>query len=155
MGVVDMRTLAVVFAAVVFAACASDKTTAPGLQVAITGPATVQGFQSTDDTGRTVYRCDFIITATATGGSPGDAAMWTGGHFTFLHKDGTTSSTVMSVANEEGLLGGNTELPSGTTTSGNDYFYTGSDAPFRLNVVFYFSTPQTATDSAVYNMMCQ
>jgi hypothetical protein len=144
-----------VFVAVLLAACASDKTAAPGLQVALTGPAAVQGFQSTDDTGRVVYRCNFIITATATGGSPGDAATWSGGHFTFFHQDGTTASSAISVANEEGLLGGNTELPSGTSASGNDSFYTGSDAPFRLNVVFYFSTPQTAIDSAAYNMTCQ
>ncbi len=141
--------------AVLLAACASDKTAAPGLQVALTGPATVQGFQSTDDTGRVVYRCNFRITATATGGSPGEAATWTGGHFTFFHHDGTTSSSAVSVAKEETLLGGNTELPSGTLASGNDTFWTGSDAPFRLNVAFYFSTPQTATDSATYNMMCQ
>jgi hypothetical protein len=154
-GVVDMRAPALVFVAVLLAACSSDKTAAPGLQVALTGPATVQGFQSTDDTGRVVYRCDFMITATATGGSPGDVATWTGGHFTFFHQNGTTASSAIAVANEEGLLGGNTGLPSGTSASGNDSFYTGSDAPFHLNVVFYFSTPHTTTDSAVYNMACQ
>lgn len=153
-GVADMRAPFVVLVAVLLAACSSDRTAAPGLQVALTGPATVQGFQSTDDTGRVVYRCNFTLTATATGGSPGEVATWTGGHFMFFHHDGTTSSSAVSVANEEALLGGNAGLPSGTSASGNDTFWTGTDAPFRLNVVFYFSTPETATDSAVYNMTC-
>jgi hypothetical protein len=149
-----MRCTPLVLGAVLLAACGSNTATAPRLLVGLSGPSTVQGALDTVNA-QEVYLCDFTLTATAAGGRPGDAATWTGGHDTFLHQDGSSTSHALSTASVAELLDGNQAVPAGTAVSGNDFFYTQTDHPFRLDLVFYYSTPRSATDSASYTMSCQ
>jgi hypothetical protein len=149
-----MRRVFMIIAASLLAACGSHKALAPGLEVTLSGPANVQGFQDTIS-GQLVYRCNILLTATATAGSPGDAATWTGGHDHFQHQDGTSTSHPLNEQDVAGLLNENTALPAGTSVTGSDYFYTQTDRPFQLSLVFYYSTPETSNDSTSYGFSCQ
>ena len=149
-----MRRLLLFVSVVLIAACGSDKSTGPQLVLTLSGPSTVQGFQDTISA-QPVYQCDFTLTATASGGSPGDAGTWTGGHDIFLHQDGTSTAHVLQASDVADLVGASAEIPGGTAVRGNDYFYTQTDRPFQLSMVFYYSTPEASIDSTTYHMACQ
>jgi hypothetical protein len=152
-GAAEMRWTTLAFAAVLLAACGSDKASALKLQVALRGPSTVQGTQDIEGD-QLVYACDFTLIATATGGSPGDVATLVGGHDTFLHQDGSSVSVQLSTASVAELLGSGSQIATGTLVSGFDSFYTVTDQPFHLDLVVYYSTPRSAMDSAAYTTSC-
>ena len=105
------------------------------MTVALSGPSTVQGYLTTVS-GSSVYRCDITLTATASGGNASDTATWQGGHYRFTHQDGTYSDQSFPDA-ERWFAGHATQFATGSTLSGNDYFYTGTQKPFSLNLVLY------------------
>jgi hypothetical protein len=129
-----------VLGTVVVAACSSSST-APKLQtlrLSVVGPGTVQGHDTTIS-GNASYVCYYRLTATASGGSPGDVATWGGGHATFtLASDGRVSSSVIATA--AAFFAGNPSVAAGTEVSGNDYAWW--SGPFSHSLTFYYGTPQ-------------
>jgi hypothetical protein len=145
-----MRLVLVALGAVVCAACGSSTAPTPKLVLTVSGPATVQGHDTTLN-GQPVHLCLYALTATASGGKPGDVATWSGGHFTLtLTRTGRQSSQTISAA--DAYFDDNPEVAAGTEASGGGYAYW--SGPFSLRNTFYYSTPQTTTDSATYAMSC-
>jgi len=149
-----MKAWCLSMAAVVLVACSSSTAPQDRITVALAGPATAQGFLTTVN-GNSVYRCDVSMTATASGGNAGDVATWQGGHTRFTHFDGTFSD--QSYTDAQRFFDGNpTSLATGTTLRGSDdYFYTGTQRPFSVRVVLYYSAPRVNRDSASYDLACQ
>jgi hypothetical protein len=152
LGVVGMRRILAVFGAIFVAACGSHAAAAPTPQliVTLTGPATVQG-RDTTVSGQAVYYCDFQLTATATGGSAGQGATWGGAHYTYtLASTGATSGN--AIAQASAFFSGNPGVSTGTDVS--QVHFAGWSSPFELSLVLYYSTPRSSSDSAMYNFSC-
>ena len=81
--------LAVVATMIVIAACSSS--TAPPLVVTLSGPSTVQGFDTTID-GAASYGCHYLLTAEASTGGVHEYITWQGGHYHYVRQDGDTLS---------------------------------------------------------------
>ena len=132
----------------------SNKVTGPQVLVTLSGPSTVQGFHTTNSGGAPVYECSFTLTATATGGNPGNIAYWTGGSDTFVHFDGSTDQQTLTVADVENLMLAQGGVASGESLNASDYFYTGTNQPFQLTLVFNYAATGEHSRSATYSMSC-
>jgi hypothetical protein len=127
-------------------------TTEPTLVVSLTGPSTVQGFDTTIN-GSAAYGCHYVLTATVSGTGPGQFIAWGGGHYSYLRQDGDTLSGQLDSAAH--LFGGAPIQGAGTRIDqmqGN--FWT---LPFKFTEVVYYwhwTGPQK-TDSATYTYSCQ
>jgi hypothetical protein len=137
----------------IIAACSSSTAPKDRITVSLAGPANVQGFLTTIN-GATVYRCDIVLTATASGGNSGDVATWQGGYYRFTHFDNTTSTTTFSDA-QRWFAGHATQFATGTQVTGNDYFYSVTQRPFQLHLELSYSAPRVAQDSVGYDLACQ
>jgi hypothetical protein len=140
--------VAVAAVALLFAACSSPS--APKFQITLSGPTPLHGFETTES-GDSVYQCDYQVTATATGGTAGEVATWTGGREFFQREDGRTSqSTITDAAS---YWGGNATISSGSTETG--YNRAWWNEPFQTTIFFYYSTAQEALDSASFAFDCE
>jgi hypothetical protein len=145
-----MRQGLLVLATLVVAAC--DSSTTPAVVVSLSGPPTVQGFDTTIS-GVASYGCHYLLTATAAGGGTHDYATWGSGHYTFTRQDGATFSG--DLQNASNLFEGQLVLAPGATTSATQSnFWT---LPFQFSEVLYYSRPNgpTHADSAIYSYSCQ
>jgi hypothetical protein len=146
-----MRHRVLVLAATLLVA-GCDSSTTPALVVSLSGPSTVQGFDTTI-AGVPSYGCRYLLTATAVGGGTHDYATWETGHYTYTREDGAVFSG--DLQNASNLFGGQLVLGPGKSTSATQgNFWT---APFHFYEVLYYSRPNGAThaDSAIYNVLCQ
>ena len=105
-----MRQGLLVLATLVVAAC--DSSTTPAVVVSLSGPSTVQGFDTTIG-GAASYGCHYLLTATAAGGGTHDYATWETGHYTLTRQDGATFSG--DLQNASNLFGGQLVLGPGQT----------------------------------------
>jgi hypothetical protein len=147
-----MRRFVVVLGTIVITAgCGSSGTApTPKLVVMVTGPATVQGHDTTI-AATSEYVCYYQLTATASGGSAGEVATWKGGHSTFVL--GATGQTIPNPFSNADVFFGDDPLVTTTVpVNGADYNYWAG--PFSASFTFYYSTPQTSTDSATYSLSC-
>jgi hypothetical protein len=125
----------------------------PQVLMTLTGPSSVQGFQTTY-AGTPVYECSFELTSTVVGGNPGEIAYWTGGSLKFVHYDGTIDYKTLTVAEVENLMEAQGGVASGQPFSVTDYFYTGTDHPFQLTIVFDYAASGNPSRPATYSMSC-
>ncbi len=143
---------AIIIGAVVAGACGSSTAPTPKLLVSITGPATYQG-HDTIVSAETLYVCYGSMLASASGGKPGQSAIWGSGHYTFVvtATGHTSQGTIASAA--DFFDDGGPDLPTGTQVGGGTRSF--SSGPFNLFQTFYYSTPEEQLDSATYNFACQ
>jgi hypothetical protein len=109
------------------------------------------GLQDSLVKGKWVYLCHFQLTAMALGGSPNEAATWGGSQVTYVGLDGVTY--IAQDAPAKAFIGGNPGILTGTTETGQPFtarWY----QPFNFSVSLYYTTPQTALDSATYAFSC-
>jgi hypothetical protein len=146
------RFVVVLGAAIVAAACGSHTATAPTppLVVALTGPATVQGLDTTKS-GQAFLYCDYQLTATASGGSAGEVATW--GSATYTYVLASNGETYSNTDQASAYFDGDPVVPGGSDVSQGHV--AGWVGPFKMYLVLYYSTPQSSTDSALYNFSCQ
>ncbi len=143
-----MRHALLLAGAIVVAGC--SHATAPRFVVAISGPATEQAFDTTEN-GVDYKMCESSLNATATGGSSHEEATWGSLAFKYVRADGVEYSGSEPTA--AAFFGGNETIESGSSETG---FVTGSwTQSFTLYLTFYYSTPQTSRDSATFSFACQ
>jgi len=133
-------------------AAACNSSTAPGLVVTLTGPSTVQGFDTTIG-GAAAYGCHYLLTATAGAGGSHEYATWQGGHYSYVRQDGDTLSGQYQGAS--GLFGGQEVLAAGASASAmQENVWT---LPFQFSEVLYYSraTGANHADSAMFSYSCQ
>jgi hypothetical protein len=150
------RFVVVLGTAIVATACGSHTAVAPTphLVVTLSGASIVKGYQDSTTNGTLGYTCPFHVTATATGGSPGEAASWLGGYFTVLFPNGGVDEyTFPSPAQfdhgdstiEAGAQAILSPLPVGVTPPSS----------FQLSLTLYYGTLQSPYDSAAFSFTCQ
>jgi hypothetical protein len=144
-----VRTLSRLSTLVALAACSS---TGPSLVVTLSGPSTVQGFDTTI-AGVASYGCHYALTATTSAAGVHEFITWQTGHYTYVRQDGATLSGDYQGA--AGLFGGALVLGQGKSVSavqGN--FWT---LPFEFSEVLYYSraTSSKHADSAQFSYSCQ
>jgi hypothetical protein len=141
----------VAVSAALLSACGSSTAPNPKLRITLTGPATYVGRDTTFGS-MAFYSCVTRVTATASGGKPGQVATWATGHYTLtLASTGQRDSSSLQAASQ--YFGGSPILATGTQVSGTSLTYW--SGPFSLSETFYYSTPQEQIDSATYSFACQ
>ena len=132
------------------AACGSSSTSPEQkLVVTLSGPATVQG-RDTTESGAALYYCDFQLTAKASGGTAGEVATWGNSHYTYTQTSDGYTYTGSDPAPR--YFDGDSEIETGTEeTQGHIASWLG---PFSLALVLYYSTLQGTSDSATYSFSC-
>jgi hypothetical protein len=152
-----MARIAVLVLLLLFTAACEIGTEAstPPLVVYVKGAGTVTGERGTAADGRLLVACPYSVTAMATGGASGDAALWTGATFTFRHQDGRQGSYAMTGEEVAVHFGGQT-LPTGASTTTRVSWYWMWDGPFVVEATFhYLAASNQLAGTAVVQLDCQ
>ena len=149
------RLPAMMISLVGLAACGGDEATAPAaaVTVSITGPSQVNSAVMNN-----LRRCDYPLTATASGGGAGDEITWAG--LTLEWKSPTSGQTIGStiqltateLAAPEWF--GSQRLPVGQSRLANRFTWLEPHHPFQQVHTFGFQLPNGEVQQAVYTLTC-
>jgi hypothetical protein len=123
--------------------------TVPAFQVAVSAGATVTGTRYTVN-GLPRDSCNFSITASATGGAPGDYALWSYAvQFWTLTSSGATLSN--TDYNLTAWFGSDRVTASHSVTA---YRYAYWSGPFTLAITFYYTMPSLENRASTFFLTC-
>lgn len=127
----------------------------PPLVVYVTGAGMVTAERGTAADGRLLVACPYSVTAMATGGASGDAALWTGATFAFRHQDGRQGSYAMTGEEVAVHFGGQT-LPTGESATSKVSWYWIWDGPFVIDATFHYQAASNQlAGTAVVQLDCR
>jgi hypothetical protein len=138
------------------AACESGtEPKTPPLVVYVTGAGMVTAERGTTAEGGLLVACPYSVTAMASGGASGDAALWTGATFAFRHQDGRQGSYAMT-ADEIAVQFGGQTLPTGESVTSREPWYWIWDGPFVVDATFhYLAASNQLAGTAIVQLDCQ
>ncbi|HEV3048831.1 MAG TPA: hypothetical protein VGX50_00900 [Longimicrobium sp.] len=138
------------------AACESGtEPKTPPLVVYVTGAGVVTAERGTTADGRLLLACPYSVTAMATGGATGDAALWTGATFAFRHQDGRQGSYEMT-GEEVAVQFGGQALPTGASATSRAPWYWIWDGPFVMDASFHYQAASNQlAGTAVVQLDCR
>ena len=158
-----MQRVAFLVCAALVAACSSSGSTGPsthnsgsatpptGFVVTIAGPTMVLGHDTTVSTANALV-CYLNVIASASGGTASDVATWGAAHEIRV-LEGTSDTVNKVFPKGDTFFGDDPQLAHGAEVEGKGYeYWTG---PFTVTFAFYYSTPETSLDSAMYKYTCQ
>lgn len=148
-------TVASVLLGSVLVACGGDSPTEPPpppppLTVTITGPSELESeFQEESD----LWRCDYVITASAEGGNDGDAAVWQGSTAVW-QADGETFHTQEESAAQLADFFGSDRLVTGESQTPDGWFVHSDRVPFDFTETFSYEVPSGEVKTVEYSFTC-
>jgi hypothetical protein len=129
----------------------SDQSPDPPLVVTITPSATVTGASRIQD-GETVYGCDYLVTASATGGKGGDAALWHSANTHWrLTSTGETHDNQLTRDEVNSFFGSDRVLTGQSATANRTALWFG---PFTLLHEFFYTLPNGKQGRGEFLLTC-
>lgn len=123
-------------------------------ELAVTSPGTITATRSTDDRGLPVVRCDYQITATATGGGAGAAATWDGARLEWQrHRVDAVPAVTEHSAAEVSSWFAVDRVRSGTSATASRAAWW--NAPFNLTTTIRYRTATGELRTSVAYLTCQ
>jgi hypothetical protein len=133
------------------AGCKDSTAPVAPLTVVVTSAATIAGTRSTVD-GAPRVTCSFAITASASGGHPGEYALWADGEAFYTLNTGVTSTLLLTHTDLIDWFGSDRISPLSPLTANRIAYWSG---PFTLAITLRHIMPTLETRSSTFFLHCQ